>query len=180
MHSRLQAHLPAAACLPALLDAGTDDDEWDGAYHGILARAVRLLLLPEEAGDLRRALLLRCQEAHETGGWPARRMALAALAACLEVMPTTLHKAAPFALEPLLVAAAADSESFTARRQALTALSYLHVVTPAVAPALLAGCRDVAVVQDDAIQAAARFTNIEGNPVPELVAALTGGSLRTA
>ena len=180
VHSRLQAHLPAAACLPALLDAGTDDDEWDGAYHGILARAVRLLLLPEEAGDLRRALLLRCREAHETGRWPARRMALAALAACLEVMPTTLHKAAPFALEPLLVAAAADSGSHNVRRFALTALSYLHVITPAVAPALLAGCRDVAVVQNDAIQAAARFTNIEGNPVSELVAALTGGSLRTA
>jgi hypothetical protein len=69
------------------------------------------------------------------------------------------------------------------RRFALTALSYLREVTPAVVPALLAGCQDVEIVQKDAIEAAQRFHIIKGDEralLAELAQALTGESLSTA
>jgi hypothetical protein len=177
--------------LAALLDAGVDDDPWDDDYHGGLVLAARRQVQAVTDSDhLLMALLRRLQAAMRAKGdkgWCPRRIALAAVAACTEEMPAALQRAVPQAisgpLEALLVQATTDAHSFSSRRFALTALSHLRTVTPAVVPALLAGCQDTESVQRDAIAAAGRFQQIDGPPeemLSLLVPALTGESIQTA
>ncbi len=170
-------HSPSQILI-ALLDAGSDSDIWNDRYHGILANTVRVLV--EGHSDLRSPLLTYAQQALLKQNWPARRIALAAVANCIEVMPVAIQEVFPGGLEDLLVRGTVDADSYTSRRFALTALSYLRTVTPQVIPALLAGCRDIPVVQQDAIAAAGRFQSIEGNLLPTLVAELSGESVSTA
>ncbi len=167
-------------CLIALLEAGTDDDNWDDEYHGIIVKAIRELL--EHSASLLPTLLIRLQLAISERNWPSRRIILAAVAACSEVMPIAVQRACPGNLEILLVKAATDAESYTSRRFAIRALSYLRTVTPAIIPALLAGCQDIKAVQNDTIAAASGFQTIEGVPFPlgRLTDALTGESTSTA
>lgn len=174
--------------LAALLDAGVNDDIWNDDYHGVLVLAARRQVQAVTDSDhLLIALLRRLQQAVVERGWPSHRIALAAVAACAEEMPAALQRAAPQAisvpLEALLVQATTNAHSFNSRRFALTALSHLRTVTPAVVPALLAGCQDTESVQRDAIAAAGRFQQIDGPPeemLSLLVPALTGESIQTA
>lgn len=170
-------HNPAA-CLAALLDAGIDNDPWIEDYHGVLAIAARMHL--EYFSNLLNSLLTRLQQTLEQENWPAHRMVLAAVAASMEVMPTALQQAGQGKLESLLIRGATTLGSFNSRRFALTALSYLRVVTPAVVPALLAGCQDVEVVQRDTIEAASRFQSIKGDLLSAVIPTLRGESIRTA
>ncbi len=181
-----------ASCLAALLDAGTDDDFWNDDYHGVLALAAQQCIERAHAPGLLALPLNRLKQALKQGKWPARRMMLATLAACAETMPKTLHNeaqrvlSAGETLEHLLVQGAVDAESHTSRRFALTALSYLGTVTARVVPALLAGCRDIAVVQQAALDAAGRFKAIEGDLLTPLIETLAKtlqdehGSMATA
>lgn len=174
------------ARLTALLDAGVDDDVWDDDHHGLLVRTTRqqVQTLADQGQAALAHLVKRLQTALAEQGGPARRIILAAIAACTEAMPTAVQRAAQQIpgcnLEALLVKATSDAESFSTRRFALTILSHLRTVTPALVPALLAGCQDVAVVQQDTIAAAKRFQAISGNPLPDLVPALIGESVSTA
>jgi hypothetical protein len=180
--TQLTEHITdSTRCLTALLDAGVDDDIWNGKYHTVLIIAVRLHI--EQHPDLLKRLYRRLQRAIERQGWQERRIVLAAIAACAEVMPRTVQEQCGEGLEALLVKGTTDAESFTSRRFALTALSYLPEATRDVVPALLAGCQDVEIVQKDAIEAARRFHIIKGNEralLAELAQALTGESLSTA
>jgi DNA polymerase IIIc chi subunit len=94
-------------------------------------------------------------------------------------MPARFNRSAAD-LEPLLLRATRNLDSFNARRFAITALSYLRVITPEVLTALLRLVGDTQEVQDDALAAAGRFNRLHpslGQALPqELVAALTDPS----
>jgi len=170
--------------LAALLNAATDDDVWDGDYHGILMNAVGFHV--EYHPDLLKMLLTQLQQALSKQEWSRRRTLLAAVAACIEVMPTVIQQTAHQLFlsrerfEELLVQGTTDPASQDTRRFALAALSYLRTATGAVIPALLQACQDTEEVQLAAIDAARRFQSIQGNPLPRLVEALTDESLSTA
>jgi hypothetical protein len=155
--------------LRALLDAGTDDDDWDCSiedHHDVLAVLIRMYI--EHSPRLLKALIAHLQQAAEGEDWQSRRMALAAVLACAEIMPTTLRETAGDKLESLLIKCATDAESPSSRRFALTTLSYLGMVTPAIVPVLLAGCQDSGSVQQAALISASRFQSIQGDLLPEL------------
>jgi len=165
-------------CLIALIEAGSDDNLWNDQYHGILVNAVRIHL--EHNPDLLPILLTSLKRAILKEKWPSRRFKLAAVTACIEVMPITVQRACSDDLEALLIKGTTDTNSSTSRRFALTALSYLRSVTSDIVPALLAGCRDTKAVQRDTIASAGHFQLIDGNPLPQLIAALTSESSSTA
>jgi len=84
-------------------------------------------------------------------------------------------------LESLLLEGAQDAGSYNSRRFAITALSHLRVATPAVLAALLDAAGDIAQVQADAVQSAARFRHLspdwsEEQALTPLVEALSGPS----
>jgi len=169
-------------CLAALIDAGVNDDDWDDTYHGVLVSAARMHMersTERDSGQLG-FLVTRLQQAVEHEEWETRRIVLAIVAACLEVMPTALLNAAQDKLEALLVKGAMDETSPDARRFALTSLSYLRVVTPAILPALLTGCLDVMAVRRDTIAAVKRFQSIDRDLLQKLIPFLTDSSESTA
>ena len=170
------------ACLDALLEAGADDDIWNDRYHAFLSTAARQWIAgqAEESAAILLGQLGKRLRCVLSGDWPERRICLAVTTACAEALPSALQKACPDDLEALLVQGAVDPYCYDSRRFALTALSYLRTVTPAVIPALLAGCQDIAIVQRDAITAAGRFQYIEGDLLPELLPVLRGHSVSTA
>ncbi|MFL5624312.1 MAG: NACHT domain-containing protein [Ktedonobacteraceae bacterium] len=189
--TRLETDLPDPfRCFIAIIDAGVDSDLWEGgfykegihywpkSYYELLVITIRIHL--ERHPDLLSVLLVRLQQALTEQEWPSCRIMLAAVAACTEIMPTAVRQACQGNLEALLIKGTTDTGSFNSRRFALTALSYLRVVTEDVALALLAGCQDIEEVQQDAIAAVSRFQYIEGNPIPILAGALTGESTHTA
>jgi len=179
LQARLVSIIPnPASCFDALLDAGTDDDPWVDRYHGVLAVAVQRQV--EQFSDLVPRLLARLEHALDQQDWPARRITQAAVAACTESLPAKLQQASYGKLEALLVRGSTDAESYSSRRHALTALSYLRTITPMVVSALLAGCRDIEIVQQDAIAAAGRFQEIQGDVLSDLAPWLTGESVCTA
>ncbi len=152
------------ALLHALLDAGVDDDVWWAGYHGLLAQAVQVHLASHPR--LMPHLIQRLRQAVADDDWPQRRMALAAVVACVETMPAQVQNAAggPRVLETLLLQGRQDVQSFSVRRFVLTALSYLRTVTPAVAPVLVEALQEnIVSVQQDAIRAVSRFQRIEGD-----------------
>jgi len=170
-------------CLSALLDAGIDDDEWSDYYHGILTDAVRIHI--ERHPTLLPALVSRLQLAMKEGSWPSRRMVLAAIAICMEVMPIAVQEASRQqtyreTLQDLLMKGTTDTESFSSRRFALTALSYLRTINEAIVSVLLTCCRGTEADQRMAITAARRFQAIQGDPLPVLAAALASESIITA
>ncbi len=83
-------------------------------------------------------------------------------------------------LEPLLLWASADTDSLDTRRFAITALSYLRVITPEVLAALLHLAGNTEEVRNDALAAAGRFNRRHpslGQALPPaLIAALTDPS----
>jgi hypothetical protein len=172
-----QRQLDPERQLRALLAAGTDDDVWDDFYHGRIALAIRELLAQHE--ELWSLLLDDLRAALDDGDWQRHRIALAGLARSAEAMPARFNRSAAD-LEPLLLRATRDLNSFSARRFAITALSYLRVITPEVLTALLRLVGDTKKVQDDALAAAGRFNRLHpslGQALPhELVAALTDPS----
>lgn len=160
--------------LRALLAAGTDDDVWDDFYHGRIALTIRELLAQHE--ELWSLLLDELRTALDEGDWPRHRIVLAGLARSAEAMPARFNRSAAD-LEPLLLRATRDLNSFNTRRFAITALSYLRVITPEVLAALLRLVGDMEKVRDDALAAAGRFNRLHpslGQALPSaLVAALT-------
>ncbi|MBC7250513.1 MAG: hypothetical protein H5T62_09535, partial [Anaerolineae bacterium] len=171
------------ALLAALLRAGTDNDPWDD-YHERVVAVIRELV---QGGDVLLSSLLTALESALRGeDWPSKRIALAAVAACAQVMPDALNVALPRAeLEDLLVQGLQDAGSYNSRRFAVTALSHLRTATPAAVAALLTASRDVAIVQEDAVKAAGRFQHLSPDFTQEeslapLAAALTGESTATA
>ncbi|MDW8319537.1 MAG: hypothetical protein RMN53_17060, partial [Anaerolineae bacterium] len=170
--------LAPPTALAVLLAAGTDDDVWD-AYHERIVRAARALVVARP-DELFASLLAHLEEAL-ADDWPPRRIALAVTAAVAEALPAHFQRRAdPERLERWLVQAARDAGSFNIRRFALTALSHLRRVTPAVAEALLAALRDAGEVQQDALAAAERFRLAAGDVVPALAATLHDESAATA
>ncbi len=115
--------------------------------------------------------------------WSRHRIALASLARCAEAMPQQFNRSAAD-LAPLLLQASQDAGSFNSRRFAITCLSYLRVITPAVLAALLRLAGDTHTVQKDTLAAAARFNRLDrslGEALPsELTAALAGPSVLRA
>lgn len=170
--------------LKALLKAGTDDDIWDNEYHGVLINTIRARIelqinqFPDQ--KVLTDLLSQFEQSLQSRDWPLRRFILATVAACTEVMPSAVQDAWNGSLEALLIRATTDAESFNSRRFALTALSYLRTVTPAIIPALLAGCYDTEDVQQDTIAAANHFQSIEGDLLPVLLKEMNGESLSRA
>ncbi len=184
--NELHGLLPdAETLLAAFLAAGTDDDGW-GEYHERLAQLVRRLA--ESDPSILPELLSRLEEAYEiwATNWPPQRMALAAVAACAPALGDALNEAlAEGKLEALLLASTQVAGSFTARRQAITALSYLRYMTPAALEALLKAGSDVGIVQRDAVAAVERFQYLSEDfgreeALAPLAAALTGESLARA
>ena len=175
--------LDPLALLEALLEAGTDDDPWS-TYHERIVALVRALV--ERNGDLLDPLLAALEAALAGDDWPAKRIRLAAVAACAGAMPDALNLArSPDELEELLVWGTQDAGSHHSRRFAITALSHLRVATPAAVEALLAAGRDVAQVQRDAVAAAGRFRHLargafaREEALDALAVALTGESAAT-
>ncbi|HQM14379.1 MAG TPA: hypothetical protein PK832_08035, partial [Anaerolineae bacterium] len=170
---------PGPRLLGALLEAGTDDDVW-GTYHERIVALVRELV--ESNGDLLEELLLSLQDALEGNEWPPKRLRLAAVAACAEVLPDALNAALQREeLEALLVKGTRDADSHSSRRFAITALSHLREATPAVVEVLLKASQDVRLVQADAVKAAARFRHLSEtfsyeDSLTPLAEALTGPS----
>ncbi len=178
--------LELVALFTALLDAGVDDDAWQDSYHGVLAAAAASLVCeqPENLGQLLlKNLLHRLNNAITSQGWPQRRIALAAAAACAEQMPTLLQQVAggPLHLEQLLIQGSQDYESYNSRRFAIQALGYLRRVTLDVVPVLIAGFREnIEIVQQDAIRSAGHFQQVEAEVIESFIPHLTGESLVTA
>ena len=172
------ASLDPSQCLIALLDAGIEDDVWDKEYHGILVNAACTQL--ELHPDLLPVLLKRLKHALEYQTWESCRIVLGVVAACIEVMPIAVQRAYRGDLEASLVKGAMDARSQDSRCFALTALSYLRNVSQAVVLALLAGCKDIEVVQQAAVAAAGRFQSVRGDLSLELAEALSGDSVTTA
>ena len=144
--------------LRALLQAGTDDDFWD-SYHERIANLVRALA--ESNGDLLQDLLLSLQDALADDDWPPKRIRLAAVAACADAMSDAFNNAmGRDELESLLVEGTGDAGSHNSRRSAVTALSHLWEATPVVIEVLLTASQDVSYVQQDAVEAAARFRHL--------------------
>ncbi|MDN5270674.1 hypothetical protein QTO31_01675 [Chloroflexus sp. MS-CIW-1] len=172
-----QRQLDPERQLRALLAAGTDDDVWDDFYHGRIALAIRELLAQHE--EVWSLLLDDLRAALDDGDWQRHRIALAGLACSAEAMPARFNRSAAD-LEPLLLRATRNLDSFNARRFAITALSYLRVITPEVLAALLRLVGDTQEVRDDALAAVGRFNRLHpslGQALPqELVAALTDPS----
>jgi len=171
-------------CVKALIKAGVDDDIWDGEYHNVLVNATRtqleLQIKISSDQSLLTDLLTQFEAALSSRNWPLRRFILAVVAACTEVMPIAVQHAYHGNLEALLIKATTDAESFNSRRFALTALSYLRTVTPAIIPALLASCYDTEDVQQEAIIAASHFQSVEGNLLPLLLEQVSGESVISA
>lgn len=172
-----------AVQLAALLAAGRDDDVWQDessegpGYHERVALTIRQLV--QQHSDLFPLLVDELRLAPTEENWPRQRIALAALARCAEAMPAQFNQAATD-LEPLLLQATQNLHSFSARRFAITALSYLRVVSPEALAALLRLAGDSEPVQRDAIATARRFNRLhpalgEQLPAP-LVEALSGPS----
>jgi hypothetical protein len=187
--ARLSETLPdSKQRLNGLLDAGLQDEYWDDNYHDVLALAGQSLITSPDGEHLQDDLLRYLDRAIDEEDWLKRRIALAMLTWCMSVMPIAVQQTAMKVLmtesmESLLVQCTTVAESEITRGFALTALSHLRTVTPAVVPALLAGCQDTDDVQQDAITAAGRFQQIEGTPAEMLallVPALTGESIQTA
>jgi hypothetical protein len=155
------------ALLKALLDAGTDDDVWEDdwwKYHDRLVAAVQAHVAAH--AQTLPVLLARLRETLPGKDWRPRRMALAAVAACVESFPIQVQNAAggAQALETLLIQGSQDTGSHNSRRFALTALSYLRAVTPRVVSVLLAALdENIDIVHQDALQAASRFQRIAGD-----------------
>jgi len=172
-------NLEGPRLLGALLEAGTDDDVW-GTYHERIVALVRELV--ESNGDLLEELLLSLQDTLEGNEWPPKRLRLAAVAACAEVLPDALNAALHHEkLNALLVKGTQDADSHSSRRFAITALSHLREATPAVVEVLLKASQDVRLVQADAVKAAARFRHLSEtfsyeDSLTPLAEALTGPS----
>jgi hypothetical protein len=174
-----EAALPAAELLFALLQAGTDDDEWD-SYHETIAQLIREWV-EREAGLLDR-LLTALQAALDGNSWSESRIALAATAACAERMPDALNTVWEAAeLTDLLITGTQDAGSHNSRRYGILALSHLRVLTPSILEALLAAAHDVSDVQRDAVQAAGNFRRLhphfsDETALSSLTVALNGES----
>jgi hypothetical protein len=114
--------------------------------------------------------------------WPPKRIRLAAVAACADAMPDALNDALRrLSAGDLLLEGAQEAQSHTARRQSVTTLSHLREATPAVIEVLLTASQDVSLVQQDAVEAAARFRHLSDEfshdeALASLVEALTGAS----
>lgn len=182
--AELQKWLPdSQQLLQALLPAGSDDDLW-GDYHQKIVNWVCQLVQGHET--LLPQLLQALQEALAGSEWPPKQMALAAVAACAAAMPDALNLAWPRPhLESLLIGGTKDAGSHNSRRFGLTALSHLHLVSPAVIQALLSAAQDVDIVQQDAIAAIGRFRHLSSHFADEsalepLAAALASPSQATA
>ncbi|MFN3372813.1 MAG: hypothetical protein ACK44M_04500, partial [Chloroflexus sp.] len=175
--AELTAIIPEPAdCLAALLAAGTDEDRW-GDYHERITVAIRDLLNIHDNFLPELVALLRNSDA----GWPAQRIALAALARCATAMPERFNAlAASSDLVSLLLSSTVNQASFDARRFAITALAALREITGEVLTALFRLAGDVADMQNDVIAAARRFNRLHrdlGERLPdELVQARTGES----
>jgi len=162
----------------ALLSAGTDFDMWDDNYHKVLVGAIQNIFsqYPEELLPILLIELRESLKSEDDDAWPRRRITLAAVAACIEVMPTEMQRVAggPHVLEALLIDGSKDPGSFNSRRFAINALGYLRVVTPSVAPILVNGLQDnVVIVQSNTLDSVARFQRFQGNLLPELLPYLT-------
>jgi hypothetical protein len=103
--TQLTEHVPEATrCLTALLDAGMGPDGyiWDEKYHTTLAIATRLHI--EQHPELLKRLYRRLQRAiARQKGWHTWVQMLAALVACIEVMPRTVQEQCGEGMESLLV-----------------------------------------------------------------------------
>jgi hypothetical protein len=136
----------------------------------------------ESNGDLLRDLLLSLQDALDGSDWPPKRIRLAAVAVCADAMPDALNNALDRdELASLLVEGTRDAGSHNSRRFAVTALSHLREATPAVIEVLLTASQDVSLVQQDAVEAAARFRHLSDEfshdkALAPLAEALTGAS----
>ncbi|MFZ2361886.1 MAG: hypothetical protein WA040_21295 [Anaerolineae bacterium] len=167
--------------LRALIAAGVDDDVWSEEHHARITTTIRLLL--GQHASLWPLLVEELRSGLQTCDWTRHRIVLAALASCAEAMPTQFNKSAAN-LERLILRASHDEGSHNSRRFAITALSYLRLITPEVLAALLRLAGDTEEVQQDALAAAARFNRLDpflGQVLPaELTAALTGPSVLRA
>lgn len=166
-----------ATQLAAFLAAGSDDDGWSESYHGRAAACLSGLV--QQHDGLLPALVEALSGSLDEDHWPRHRMALAGLARLAQDAPGLFNRAGAALQEPLLRASRSPG-SFNSRRFAITALSHLREITPAVLAALLRLAGDESVVQRDVIAAAGRFNRLHpslGEALPaELVAALSGVS----
>ena len=135
-------------------------------------------LLPRLLDELRASL-----DGVEAKNWQRNRIVLACVAACAEALPGLFNQAAAD-LEALLLQATQVAGSFSTRRFAITALSYLRTISPAVLDALLTVAADIPIVQADALAAADRFYRLApalGRDLPPgLLAALRSESSAVA
>lgn len=187
----VQQRLPKpAVALVALLEAGINEDVWDDGYHGVLVGCGRRLIERQDAPGaegLLAELLMRYEAAlMDEEAWDKRRMTLALVAACLQVMPEAVQAAwatvgSPDSLESALIKGSKDGGSFNSRRFALTGLSYLREVSAAVVPVLISGLLDnAASTQRAAMKATERFQRIEPDVVAALKPYLLGESIQVA
>lgn len=153
-------HVTGGVLLTALLEAGTNDEWWD-SFHEKICQLVHPLV-ESEAGLLQQ-LVEALGTALAQNSWQATRLAVACVAECATTLPDALNhlqQRMGVPVEDYLIQASQQTDSFNARRYALTALSYLRVLTPAILTALLRSAYDVPLVQQDAIQAVARFRSL--------------------
>lgn len=172
------------ALLGALLAAGTDNDGW-GSYHQRLV-ALSHDVIQNCNDDLLDSLLKHLRVVLDGEEWPAKRIALATVAACAEPMADALNSTlSGEELEALLVKGTKEAGSHHSRRFAMTALSHLPIVTPSVIEALLDAARDIPIVQGDIIKAIGNFQRLSqafdhDEALAPLIQALQGESLATA
>jgi hypothetical protein len=90
-------------------------------------------------------------------------------AAAAKRMPASFANFAnELSLQPLLIEALEYHNVFTGRRAAITMLSFLRTITDEIAEALQRALHDVHEVQNKALEATARFSNIDENFLPVL------------
>jgi len=89
-------------------------------------------------------------------------------AAAVRMPATFANLAEKHQLEPLLIEAATFHNTFTGRRGAITLLSLLRTIKPDIVEALQSTLHDVYDVQNRAIEAASRFSNVGNEFLPKL------------
>lgn len=158
--AQVGVNLTGKQLLSFLLEAGSNDEMW-GNIHEKICQFVHLLVDSEEG--LLQQLVEALGTALAQDNWEATRLAVACVAECATTLPDALNqleRRMGVPVEEYLIHASQQTGSHNSRRYALTALSYLRELTPAVLTALLRSAYDVPQVQQDAVQAVARFRSL--------------------
>lgn len=145
-------------------------------YEDALTKAARALIdhPPLVPAVLRKLATLLHEDVADPQFSMFRSDLIEVLAAYAIQQPAAFAASAlPMGLLPLLVRVVAFGRTYTARRGAVTLISFLRRLTPEVTTALLSALRDIPFVQNAAVLAIGRFRYVDPEALQALLAELS-------